>query len=87
MNVILVSAFVDVIWYDNNMISMTEKDNAHKAWKRSHSLTDYQVFSELRTSFKKLKRESTVSTYHKSNNQLNNILYAYSFLPKASKRM
>ena len=27
------------------------------SWRRSHSLTDYQVFSELRTSFKKLKIE------------------------------
>ena len=46
------------IWYDNDMISsLKEKDNAHKALKRSHSLTDYQVFSKLRTNFKKLKRE------------------------------
>ena len=46
------------IWYDNDMTSsLKEKDNAHKAWKRSHSLTDCQVFSELRTNFKELKRE------------------------------
>ena len=46
------------IWYDNDMISsLKEKDNAHKALKRSHSLTDYQVYSKLRTNLKKLKRE------------------------------
>ena len=32
-------------WYDNDMISsLKEKDNEGKALKRSHSLTDYQVF-------------------------------------------
>ena len=46
------------IWYDNDMISsLKENDNSHKALKRSHSLTDYQAFSELRTNFKKRKRE------------------------------
>ena len=76
------------IWYDNDMISsLKEKDDEHKAWERSHSLSDYQVYSELRTSFEKLKRDSIVTTYHKSNKQLNKTLNAYSVLPKATTRM
>ena len=60
------------ILYDNDMISsLKEKDHAHKAWKRSHSLIDYQVFSELQTNFKKFKEKSIMTTYHKLNNQLN----------------
>ena len=53
------------IWDDNDMISsLKEKDDAHKAC--SLSLTDYQVFSELRTNFKKLKREKYCDyIYHK----------------------
>ena len=76
--------------YHNDMISsLKDNANAHKTWTRSHSLIDCQVFSELRTNFKKFKREenSIVTIYHKSNNQLSQILNAYSVLPKASKRM
>ena len=51
------------IWHDNDMISsLKEKDNAHKAWKCAHSLTDYQVFSELRTNLRNLKEKSFMTT-------------------------
>ena len=40
------------------IVFLKEKDITHKVWKRSDSLTDYQICSDLRTSLKTFKRKT-----------------------------